>query len=76
MFSPVRAAIHFPIGVLAALCLDAMASVGWALLLTFVLYEITEDWRIQDHCYIDVIGFLIGLCITTAILLPSHLDWA
>ena len=27
----------------------------------FILYEITEDWRINDQAYRDIQGFVIGL---------------
>ena len=48
--------------------LDVAASVLWGARLTaillfagFILYEVTEDWRINDWAFRDLEGFAIGL---------------
>jgi hypothetical protein len=69
VFSPRRCLMHIPVGILAALALEYIPSVGWGILLLFCFYEFTEDWRIKDHCYIDVIGALIGMYVVAAFIL-------
>jgi hypothetical protein len=75
VFSLKRTLIHFPVGVISAVCLVYMPSLGWAILVAFMAYELTEDWRIRDCSYIDINGFLAGLCVAAVVLLPSHVSW-
>ena len=58
----VRALLHVPVGAgvpLAALWVDpiiaAVAGLG------FLVYEVSEDWRIADHSYQDIAGFVYGI---------------
>jgi len=37
------------------------------LFLGFFVYELNEDWRIKDHAYIDICGFLWGVGIAEVI---------
>ena len=68
-----RQVAHIPVGLAISWLvflwpLDVDSGVLWGARLTavllfasFVLYEITEDWRINDWAYRDIQGFLIGL---------------
>lgn len=59
-----RVVLHIPIGVLIGyLCFnDPWAGIG--LLLMFLIYEWTEDWRVKDHAWKDLFGSLVGfVCI-------------
>ena len=76
VFSLKRCALHIPVGLIAGLSLVYLLALGWAIVLVFALYEITEDWRIRDHAYIDIIGFLLGLCAVALVLLPENVSWS
>ena len=56
-----RALLHIPVGVFNIFC----GYVSWIYALiffgSFMVYEVTEDWRLKDHAYIDLYGYLIGL---------------
>lgn len=42
----------------------------------FLVYEIVEDWRIGDHGYIDVAGFIGGIWAGIVILfIFQKLEW-
>lgn len=62
----IRAAIHIPVGVIAALAVLAHWSISINFTLAFLAYEITEDWRIKDRGFHDILGFLIGLALGAA----------
>ena len=34
----------------------------------FLVYEITEDWKLKDGAFIDIQGWMIGLFIGAAML--------
>lgn len=59
-----------PIPILAALISDpiilivtffALCALGWAILITFLIYEMWQCYRIEDHSQKDIIGHLGGL---------------
>ena len=52
--------LHVPVGIVIAIVPGVLPLCFTAL---FIAYEISEDWRIKDHAYIDVQGALIGLAI-------------
>ena len=68
-----RQVAHIPVGLVISWLvflwpLDVAASVLWGSRLTaillfagFILYEVTEDWRINDQAYRDIEGVVIGL---------------
>jgi hypothetical protein len=35
---------------------------GLVIIICFLAYELSEDWRIKDHAYIDIRGFPRWLC--------------
>lgn len=41
----------------------------WALIVLFLAYEITEDVRIKDQAYRDILGFVIGFSTVAAVCL-------
>jgi len=58
-----RAVVHAPIGVFAAWIISKDPTLGFTISLTFIAYEIAQDWRIGDRSFKDILGFLIGLSI-------------
>ncbi|MBM3156450.1 MAG: hypothetical protein FJ004_04110 [Chloroflexi bacterium] len=56
-----RAGLHAPLGALAAYLGDVPQVV---LVILFLAYEISEDWRIKDHAYIDIKSFMVGYVAT------------
>ena len=65
-----RAGLHAPLGALAARLGDIPAVL---IVVLFLAYEITEDWRIRDHAYIDIKSFMggyIGYFIGTEWIFP------
>ncbi len=68
-----RQVAHIPVGLVTSWLmflwpLDVAASVLWGARLTavmlflgFILYELSEDWRINDWAFRDLEGFAIGL---------------
>ena len=67
-FEP-RLFMHMPVGALSGFLLyylpitGAMFTAGW------LVYEIIEDWRIEDRSYFDVASFLWGMMGMSLILL-------
>ena len=63
----IRAAMHFPVGVLAVLIMAFVnppnlgIAIGLLGALAFLVYEIMQDWRKHDKSYKDVIGFVAGI---------------
>ncbi len=56
-----RALLHIPIGILnAVISLSFVPIASILLFVGFMIYEISEDWRIKDGAYLDVFGWLIG----------------
>lgn len=59
-----RAYIHLPVGLWAAWLLTGEhVALGVMFTLSFLVYEIAEDWRIHDLSYIDIFSFMLGLTI-------------
>ncbi|MCK9526968.1 MAG: hypothetical protein M0R49_13705 [Limnochordia bacterium] len=78
VFSWPRFLMHLPIGVLVAVIALSGIWTGYfatgiaCAVLTvvgFFVYEITEDWRIRDHAYIDLAGLNAGMWIVFGIYL-------
>lgn len=68
-----RAALHFPVGVFTA-WLGTFTPVVCAVFgLGFLVYEVSEDWRIKDRSYKDIFGFLAG--IAAGVVLFYLLGW-
>lgn len=57
----IRAAIHFPVGMLQGFASTKSWSLALTLCLAFLTYEVIEDWRIRDKSYNDIFGYLLGL---------------
>jgi len=68
--------IHFPLGVYTAILLVSSPWLGWALVSGFLAYEILEDWRIVDHSYIDVKGWLWGIGVAAGIYMIMREVWS
>lgn len=73
----IRIAIHLLAGLGTGILLAVVPVVGAALTLGFLVYEVIEDWRINDHSYKDVFGFLLGLglsgCLCIAVKVRSKI---
>jgi len=68
----IRALMHIPVGLFNVF----LAYVGWIYGLIFfggfMVYEVTEDWRLKDGAYLDIYGYLIGFGVAaTAIFILS-----
>lgn len=60
-----RAVIHFPHGVIAAICHADPPGIispifGWGIIAWFVVYEINEDRHIKDQAWKDLLGAMCG----------------
>ena len=62
----VRVVLHVPIGVLLGILLNIFPVVGCGLLVLFLVYDWTEDWRVYDHAWKDLYGALVGTVIGIA----------
>jgi len=58
-----RAGIHIPVGVFAAWVMQHSPVLGFTFSISFIAYEIVQDWRTGDRSFKDILGFLIGLSI-------------
>lgn len=56
-----RAALHAPLGAIAAYLGDVPQAL---IVVLFLAYEISEDWRIKDHAYVDIKSFMVGYIST------------
>lgn len=56
----IRVLLHVPIGIVIGFLLVYKPMAGIGLLLLFLVYEWTEDWRVQDHAWKDLFGGLVG----------------
>jgi len=56
-----RAGLHAPLGALAAYLGDVPQAL---IVVLFLAYEISEDWRLKDHAYIDIKSFMVGYIAT------------
>jgi len=65
---------HIPHGLLVGALAILNSPLMWAFLVGFLVYEVIEDWRIADHSYIDIQGFLIGLAVA-AIFYIGYRIW-
>ena len=63
----IRAALHLPVGLFVAWVMTVNATAGWINGLSFLAYEVLNDWRKHDHSYKDVFGYCIGLGIGTVL---------
>jgi len=63
MTNPSRWCLHFPIGGFTAWAGHVHWVYALCVLVGFLAYEISEDWRIKDKAYIDIQGWLWGLGI-------------
>lgn len=59
-----RAIIHLPLGALTAWAGTVQWVFAIVLLVSFLAYELTEDWRIKDNAYIDIRGYIAGFIAT------------
>ncbi len=55
--------IHYIAGGITAWISMTIPVLGLTLALTFLIYEIMNDWRKKDHSYHDVLEFLIALFV-------------
>ncbi len=62
-----RALLHATLGGFAAWAAHEWIY-GLVIIICFLAYEISEDWRIKDHAYIDIRGFLAGFVLGIVII--------
>ena len=60
--------MHIPVGIIAVLTIIVSPVAAVMLLVTFLVYQVMEDWKIGDHSYIDINGFMAGIFAGIAIL--------
>jgi len=58
-----RSIIHAVVGIFNAVLLTLNVALGLSFTIGFLFYENTEQNAIDDHSYIDIRGWLIGLAI-------------
>ena len=55
--------MHTPHGILMTVFIILNPHLGWSWLGMCIFYQIIEEWRIEDHSYLDVRGYLVGMPI-------------
>lgn len=63
--------LHFPVGVFGAGVLWINATAGAVFCLSFLAYEIIQDWSAtpaEGRSYKDIIGYCFGLGVMSAIM--------
>ena len=74
--SPARFWMHVPAGIGTVLAITVSPLAAIMVFVAFLVYEIVEDWRIGDHGYIDVAGFIGGIWAGIVILFViQKLEW-
>jgi hypothetical protein len=58
-----RVALHSPHGIICGLALIYFPPLGAGFLVSFLVYELIEDFHERDEAYHDILGFLISLFI-------------
>jgi len=64
---------HFFSGVITTLAIFVNPVLAIILFLTFIIYELNEDWRLSDKAFIDIRQFGYGAFLTSVILIVLHL---
>ena len=59
---------HFFAGVITILSTLVNPTISVILFLTFIVYEVTEDWRLNDKSFRDIREFGYGAFLTAVIL--------
>lgn len=59
----IRCLIHIPAGIFTIFCGVVDGIFALVFFGSFMVYEVTEDWRLKDKAYIDIFGYLVGLAI-------------
>ncbi len=60
--------LHFPVGVLCAWLFTVNPILAVLNAVSFLVYEVLNEWRKADHSYKDVVGFCFGLAVGSIIL--------
>lgn len=55
--------VHIPVGIFQVFCAWLNPVVGIAFLVAFIVYELSEDWKISDGAWLDIRGYLWGIAI-------------
>lgn len=63
-----RLLLHLPVGALTAWLLGQALGLGAIFFVAFMIYELSEDWRIRDLSYKDIAGFLWGFAIAAVLI--------
>ena len=63
-----RAVLHFPVGCFAAWLIYVLPAIGIVFSISFLAYEVVEDWRIKDRGYKDIFGYLVGIGVMSVVL--------
>ncbi len=67
-----RATVHVPVGILGAFIFRLNNALGFGFLLSFLVYEVSEELHGHDEAHYDILGFMIGLVVGVALL---YLMW-
>ena len=60
-----RCLLHLPVGLFAGWLTNQFAVAGIIFAVGFLVYQVAEDWRINDRSYHDIFGFLIGFAVSS-----------
>jgi len=67
-----RALLHLPVGAFNAWLLTESPAAGAIFFVGFLVYELNEDWRIRDHAWKDLKGWLWGFALFTSLYYLLH----
>jgi p-aminobenzoyl-glutamate transporter AbgT len=64
---------HATFGILTSLISIISPILPFINLIIFTVYELDEEWHLEDESYKDILEFAVGLAIGEIILLIYHL---
>ena len=64
---------HIVFGMITSLISIISPALSFINSIIFIIYELDEEWHLEDASYIDILEFALGLAIGEVILLIYHL---
>ena len=58
-----RLFLHVPVGIITSFLFLVNPSLTIIFGIGFLVYELDQDWRIEDSAYADIYGWLVGIVI-------------
>ena len=63
-----RTLIHLPVGAATVFLFFFSAHMAWIFFISFLIYELNEDFHIKDNAWKDLAGFMWGIVITAGLI--------